>query len=53
MKRIMQFRFYSENSSDNYPATKKLANWTTNLFEDYGTVSHLGIQGEPGGCLLS
>lgn len=48
MKRIMQFRFYSENSSDNYPATKKLANWTTNLFEDYGTVSHLGIQGEPG-----
>ena len=50
MKRMMQFRFHGTNSKENYPLWTdwRKYNWYTNLFTEYGSVSHLGIQGEPG-----
>lgn len=50
MKRMMQFRFHGLNSKENYPLWTdwQKNNWFTNLFFNYGSVSHLGIQGEPG-----
>ena len=50
MKRMMQFRFHGTNSTENYPLWTdwRKNNWYTNLFAEYGSVSHLGIQGEPG-----
>lgn len=50
MKRMMQFRFHGENSLANYPEWDdwKKNNWFNNLLMGYGSVSHLGIQGEPG-----
>lgn len=46
MKYIKQFRYYGDNNSNNYPSdlTKdKLTN--KNIFEGYGTITKLGIQG--------
>ncbi len=44
----MQFRFHGENSELNYPPNMELTDWKFNLLLNYGAVSHLGIQGEPG-----
>ena len=50
MKRIMQFRYRGENHADNFPKydyyTDKLS--LGNIFQDYGFVSKLGIQGPVG-----
>ena len=49
MKKIMQFRYYRDNSSFNYPiglTGEVLA--SGELFGPYGSVSSLGIQGPPG-----
>lgn len=46
MKKIAQFVFYGKNSSLNNP--KDLDLWKYNLLSKYGSVSHLGIQGDPG-----
>ena len=44
----MQFRFHGEDSKLNYPPNMSLKDWKFNLLLNYGAVSHLGIQGEPG-----
>lgn len=49
MKQIMQFRYYMNNNEYNSPSSltwDKLASGT--LFNDYGPVCQLGIQGPPG-----
>lgn len=51
MKRIAQFRFYSEGNENNYPkwdSQTEYESWSFNLLSKFGNVSHLGIQGEPG-----
>lgn len=48
MKKIMQFRFHGEGSQYNYPKNYGISEWTYNLFDKYGMISHLGIQGAPG-----
>ena len=50
MKHMMQFRFHGVDSAENYPIWHdwRKYNWYNNLLYDYGQVSHLGIQGEPG-----
>lgn len=50
MKHAYQFRYYGQTNSKNYP---KLFNYrgtltTGNILENYGTITHLGIQGKPG-----
>lgn len=51
MKKIMQFRFEGANNPNNYPdfgeyyITMMTAG---NLFNDYNSISHLGIQGPMG-----
>ena len=53
MKKIKQFVFCGPGHANNYPKDvnpdiKNYTNpWTTNLFANYGLVSHLGIQGAP------
>lgn len=51
MKKITQFIFYGKHNREEegfscLPSSLDL--WSTNLLSDYGPVSHLGIQGEPG-----
>ena len=46
MKKIAQFVFYGEDNNSNFPEDFDL--WKYNLLSNYGSVSHLGIQGEPG-----
>ena len=51
MKKIKQFVFYGKKVRDNlgkecFPANLNV--WQQNLLTDFGPVSHLGIQGEPG-----
>jgi hypothetical protein len=46
MKKITQFVFHKELSNDNIP--KDINYWKNNLLSNYASVSHLGIQGEPG-----
>ena len=49
MKRMMQFRYHGPGNSNNYPSGSLAErDWANNLFYNYGAVSHLGIQGEPG-----
>lgn len=48
MKRIAQFRFHYTGSSANYPYGLTAEDWSGNLLQNCGLVSHLGIQGEPG-----
>lgn len=49
MKRIAQLRYHGEKSPLNNPTSLTKLDWTLgNIFENYGTVSHLGIQGVPG-----
>lgn len=48
MKRIAQFRFHYTGSSANYPLKLTSKDWSSNLLQNCGLVSHLGIQGEPG-----
>ena len=51
MKHMMQFRFHGLDSDLNYPNWKdsyEIGYWFDNLFQNYGSISHLGIQGEPG-----
>ena len=47
MKKIVQLRYYGQNNEKNVPMQE--TTWERkNLLKDYGNVSHLGIQGEPG-----
>lgn len=51
MKKIMQFRFEGIDNSNNYPKIKNYyPNILTqgNLFHDYNSISHLGIQAPMG-----
>lgn len=50
MKRIAQFRYRGEGHSENYPNYEFYTDKLTygNIFQDYGFVSHLGIQGPVG-----
>ena len=50
MKRIMQFRYRGENHPDNYPNYSAYTDILSdgNIFNDYGIVSKLGIQGPDG-----
>lgn len=48
MKKIMQFRYYGDGDTRNHPSGLTTTDWSTNLLKDYGVVSHLGIQAEPG-----
>lgn len=45
MKKMKQFVFYGKGNPDNVP--QDVNEWTTNLLDKYGSVSHLGIQGSP------
>ena len=47
MKKIKQFIFYGPGRENNYPKDTADSNnpWLYNLFENYKSVSHLGIQG--------
>lgn len=50
MKKIMQFRYYSSTSPENYPNYEGynliLANG--NIFDNYKSITQLGIQAPPG-----
>ncbi len=49
MKRIMQFRYYQDNDSYNNPTNLTGDHLASgDLFNIYGSVSSLGIQGPPG-----
>lgn len=50
MKRVMQFRYRGDNHSENYPKYEYYTDRLTdgNIFQDYGFVSKLGIQGPVG-----
>ena len=54
MKKMKQFVFYGPNSPKNFPKdsdftdTNYMNPWKYNLFINYNSVSHLGIQGEAG-----
>ena len=49
MKKIMQFRYYQDNDNFNNPATLTGDDLASgDLFNIYGSVSSLGIQGPPG-----
>ena len=48
MKKIMQFRYYGAGDPKNYPSELTTDDWIFNILRNYGAVSHLGIQGEPG-----
>lgn len=50
MKHAYQFRYFGQNHASNYP---NIYNYygtlaSGNIFQDYGTITHLGIQGKPG-----
>lgn len=45
MKNIRQFVFYGPGHEKNFPNSD--SEWKYNLFKNYGSVSHLGIQGAP------
>lgn len=49
MKEVRQFRYYGDNSQKNYPLnlSKELL-CNENIFEAYGNVIQIGIQGIPG-----
>lgn len=50
MKKIKQFRYYSDTSKNNYP--KQIMTYgnlhSRNIFEDLGAVTHIGIQAPSG-----
>lgn len=50
MKKIAQFRYRGEDHEENYPNIESYTDKLTygNIFQDYGFVSHLGIQGPVG-----
>lgn len=50
MKVIKQFRYYGASSTENYPEDVMTATNLTNgnIFDGYGSITHLGIQGRPG-----
>lgn len=52
MKRAFQFRYYGSQHSQNYPYDKFYNYYgqlvSGNIFQDYGTITHLGIQAPPG-----
>lgn len=53
MKKMKQFVFYGPNSPKNFPKDNDSTDinymnpWKYNLFINYNSVSHLGIQGAP------
>lgn len=50
MKQIKQFRYYGQESKNNYPTLSNFYGTLTkgNLFASHGGITHLGIQGLPG-----
>ena len=50
MKKIMQFRYISHPNSENYPNYEDYPGELTkrNIFNDYNSISQLGIQAPPG-----
>lgn len=50
MKHAYQFRYYGTTAANNYPSMYNYSGTLTggNIFQDYGTITHLGIQGKPG-----
>lgn len=50
MKLIQQFRYYGKDSDQNYPRNIMTETNLTgqNIFNEYGSITHLGIQGRPG-----
>ena len=50
MKKIMQFRYISHPNSENYPNYDDYPGELTkrNIFNDYNSISQLGIQAPPG-----
>lgn len=47
MKKIVQLRYFGEGNENNVPKDNNI--WAGgNLLRNFGNVSHLGIQGEPG-----
>lgn len=48
-KKIMQFRYYGKDNSNNYPEVVTYNNlYKGNIFEKFSSISQLGIQAEPG-----
>ena len=49
-RKVQQFRYYSENSTDNYPnGIMNKDNLTSNnIFTNFGNIKQLGIQTMPG-----
>ena len=50
MKLIQQFRYYGKDSDQNYPRNIMTEAILTNhnIFDEYSSITHLGIQGRPG-----
>lgn len=49
MKVMKQFRYYGENSSNNYPNGLVAEDlYSDNIFSGLGSITQLGIQGRPG-----
>lgn len=48
MRKIKQFRYSGDSSKDNSGDTSKQALVFGNIFQNYNTISQMGIQGRPG-----